>query len=70
MMACLDYGLVDAQEAYDRQEPPESEPVGQCTICGADIYEGEKVCKVDGEMICPDCYVLTEAEKEEPPDEC
>ena len=63
------YGLEAAQEEYDRQTPKEAEPVGQCSICGADIFEGEKICKIDGEMICSDCYVLTEAEKEESPDE-
>ena len=64
-----DYGFDWAQEQYDRREPTEPEPVGQCSICGADIFEGEKICKVDGEMICPDCYSIVAASESEPPDE-
>lgn len=61
-----DNGYGRAQYEHDMQEPPESEPVGQCSICGADISEGETVCMVDGEMICSECYSIVEAARDEP----
>lgn len=59
-----------AQAEYDRQEPHEPEPVGQCSICGKDIFAGEQVCMVDDEMICSECFEITTAEEEEPINEC
>ena len=64
-----DYGLADAQEAYDRQETPIGNAVGTCALCGRDIYEGETVYKIDGDWYCTDCVTETEAEGKEPPDE-
>lgn len=56
-----------AQWLHDLEEPPESEPVGTCALCGRDIYEGEKVYKIDGDLYCTDCVTECEAEKEELP---
>lgn len=62
-------GFDFAQEQYDRQEPQYGEPVGQCSICGRDIFEGESICIVDNEMICSGCFEVAEATKDGPPDE-
>lgn len=62
-------GLDWAQDEYDRQEPPETEPAGTCALCGRDIFEGETVYQIDGDWYCTGCVTETEAEKGEPPDE-
>lgn len=36
-------------------EPPEDVPVGYCEHCGGEIYEGETVYRIDGQLIHEDC---------------
>ena len=33
-------------------EPPEDVPVGYCEHCGGEIYEGETVYRIDGQLQC------------------
>lgn len=34
------------------RERPEPEPVTECPVCRASLYEGDDVYKVDGEVVC------------------
>lgn len=43
-------------------EPPEDKPVGYCAHCGQEIYEGETVYDIDGELIHEDCLADFAAE--------
>lgn len=43
------------QEQYDRQEPPEGKIVATCAYCGCEIYEGEKIYRIDNDIYCSDC---------------
>jgi len=36
-------------------EPPEDVVVGYCDQCGGEIYEGETVYRIDGQLIHEDC---------------
>ena len=36
-------------------EPPEDKPIAYCDYCGGEIYEGETVYTVDGQLIHEDC---------------
>ena len=62
-------GLDWAQAEYDRQEPPNGKAVATCAYCGRDIFEGEKVYRLDGDFYCTDCITEETAESELPPDE-
>ena len=35
-------------------EPPEEKPVAHCDFCDGEIYEGEAVYRIDGELIHED----------------
>lgn len=50
-----DHGLGWAQAQYDRQEPPEPDPILHCGKCGNGIYEGEFYFRIDGDDICETC---------------
>lgn len=65
----LDRDLDWVQGEYDRQEPPEGKTVATCAYCGRDIYKGEKIYKLDGDIYCCDCITEDEAREDEPPDE-
>lgn len=36
-------------------EPPEEKPIAYCDYCGGEIYEGETVYNIDGQLIHEDC---------------
>ena len=36
-------------------EPPEDKPIAYCDYCGGEIYEGETVYSIDGQLIHEDC---------------
>ena len=36
-------------------EPPEEKPVSRCDFCDGEIYEGDAVYRIDGELIHEDC---------------
>lgn len=39
-------------------EPEEVKPVASCGCCGADLYEGDRVFKFDGYILCEeDCVI-------------
>jgi len=65
----LDRDLDWAQWEYDAQEPPEGKVVATCAYCGRDIFEGEKVYRLDDGLYCTDCITEEIAESELPPDE-
>lgn len=36
-------------------EPPEDKPVSYCGFCGGEVYEGDTVYRIDGQLIHEDC---------------
>lgn len=39
-------------------EPPESEEIGYCSLCGYEIYRGEPYYETkDGKLYCDECCV-------------
>lgn len=42
---------------YDewKTEPPELDPVGRCDCCGCDLWEGDGLWTIDGELLCDEC---------------
>ena len=36
-------------------EPPEDKPVGYCGFCGGEVYGGDTVYRIDGQLIHEDC---------------
>lgn len=53
-------GYAAAQEAYDRQEPPEPKgPAWECPICGALLFRDDKLCKNQNNKIAGCCNCLT-----------
>lgn len=39
----------------DNFELEEREPDARCTCCGCDLYEGDYIFCVSGEILCEDC---------------
>ena len=64
-----DYGLSWAQFQHDMEEPPMGKVVGTCALCGRDVFEGEKIYRIDGDWYCTDCVTEDEATEDEPFDE-
>lgn len=42
---------------YDdwKTSPPESKPLRICCSCGAELYEGDFIYDISGEILCEDC---------------
>ena len=42
---------------YDERKTniPEPKPMGKCTSCGCDLYEGDYLYTIDGECLCEEC---------------
>lgn len=38
-------------------EPPEPKSVGKCTYCGEDIYIGDEITTLDGDVYHQDCFI-------------
>lgn len=38
-------------------DPPEDVIVGYCDYCGGEIYEGEEVYEIDGDVVHEDCLL-------------
>lgn len=36
-------------------EPPEDKPAGYCGFCGGEVYEGDTVYRIDGQLIHENC---------------
>lgn len=36
-------------------DPPEDVVIGYCACCGGEIYEGEDIYEIDGDLIHDDC---------------
>lgn len=47
-----------AEKSYLEDDRDENSPVGYCEHCGAEIYEGDDIIEIDGEMICDDIDCL------------
>ncbi len=41
----------------DTLEPPDDVIVGRCDYCGGEIYEGEDVYEIDGDIIHEECLL-------------
>ena len=47
--------MYELQEPRYWLEPPEPETVGYCAECGQDIYAGEDIWEIKGELYCEYC---------------
>jgi len=44
----------------DTREPEEREPVVECDNCGAPLFDGDTVYKIEKKYICKNCIVFAE----------
>ena len=50
------YGMPASYDRWKTREPDYPRPVTRCAQCKDEIYEGDEVYNVDGDLIHTDCF--------------
>lgn len=62
--------MYDVPEPRYWLEPPTPDTVGYCSECGQDIYAGEDVWEIKGELYCEYCMDSFKKEAENESENC